>query len=96
MVPLQEVVPLQWVEFFAGKAEATRMFKENGFQTARLDINYMTEDGNKMNPMNLLTDAGFGFLANYIGIDNVFHPFCIPKLTTYFGDLLGSLGLMLK
>ena len=60
------MAPLQWVEFFAGKAEATRMFKENGFRTARLDINYMTQDGNKMNPMNLLTDAGFVFLAGKI------------------------------
>lgn len=54
---------LQWVEFFAGKAEATRKFKEAGYHVGRLDINYMEAEVNCMNPMDLLSDAGFGFLG---------------------------------
>jgi hypothetical protein len=39
------------------------MFKQRGYQTGRLDINYMEAKDNCMNPMDLLSDAGFGFLG---------------------------------
>lgn len=59
----QDPQPRQWVEFFAGKAEATRMFQESGARVAKLDIIYMRPNGDGMNPMDLLTDAGFAFLV---------------------------------
>ncbi|CAL1168005.1 unnamed protein product [Cladocopium goreaui] len=49
----------QWVEFFAGKAEATRMFRESHFRTGKLDITYMRPGKSGFNPMDLLTDSGF-------------------------------------
>lgn len=52
----EDPVPVQWMEFFAGQAEDT---------TARLDINYMQPMGGKMNPMDLLTDAGFARLDKH-------------------------------
>lgn len=61
--PSQESRPLQWIEFFAGKAEATRMFRQHGFDSAKLDIQYMKANGDGMNPMDLCTDAGFAFLG---------------------------------
>lgn len=39
------------------------MFKESGFSTAKLDINYM-DLATGMNPMDLLTDAGFALLGS--------------------------------
>ena len=63
-LPLRkEPAPLQWMEFFAGKAEATRMFHESHYRTAKLDIEYMQPKPNEMNPMDLLSDAGMGFLS---------------------------------
>ena len=59
--------PLQFVEFFAGKAEATRMFRNNRFKSAKLDIVYMKAQGGGMNPMDLCTDAGFAFLGIVVG-----------------------------
>ena len=53
----------QWVEFFAGKAEATRMFRESHFRTGKLDITYMRPGKSGFNPMDLLTDSGFAFLG---------------------------------
>lgn len=61
----EDPVPVQWMEFFAGQAEATKMFKMTGHTTARLDINYMQPMGGKMNPMDLLTDAGFARLDKH-------------------------------
>lgn len=61
-IPGPGLDPFQWIEFFAGKAEATKAFQRRGYKTARLDINYMDlATGN--NPMDLLTDAGFGLLG---------------------------------
>ena len=37
------------------------MFRESRFKTGRLDINYMQPKSNGFNPMDLLSDAGFGF-----------------------------------
>lgn len=54
---------LQWLEFFAGNAEATKSFQKCGYKTGRLDINYMEAQVNCMNPMDLLSDAGFAFLG---------------------------------
>lgn len=51
------------MEFFAGKAEATRIFRENHYRTARLDILYMKPNGKGINPMDLCTDAGFACLG---------------------------------
>ena len=61
---MKEPKPFQWVEFFAGKAEATKMFHNHRYATGRLDINYMQPKVNGMNPMDLLSDAGFGFLGS--------------------------------
>ena len=63
-LPLRkEPAPLQWMEFFAGKAEATRLFHESHYRTAKLDIEYMQPKPNETNPMDLLSDAGMGFLS---------------------------------
>lgn len=53
----------QWVEFFAGKAEATRMFRCNGYHAAKLDEIYMRAKPTKMNPMDITTDAGMATLG---------------------------------
>ena len=37
------------------------MFKEGGFRTARLDLQYMSAKPDAMNPCDLLSDAGFAF-----------------------------------
>lgn len=56
-IPGPGLGPFQWIEFFAGKA-----FQRRGYKTARLDINYM-DRATGSNPMDLLTDAGFGLLG---------------------------------
>ena len=59
---VQETAPLQWIEFFAGKAEATRAMQQKGLRTAKLDLMYMNpKEG--MNPMDLLSDGGMGCLG---------------------------------
>lgn len=64
---LQDVGKLDWVEFFAGQAQATRMFKVAGFRTAKLDLGYMTAcDGSHQNPMDLTTDAGMAPLGLHV------------------------------
>lgn len=69
-------MPLQWIEFFAGRAEATRMFHQHSYRTGRLDINYMRPGKSGMNPMDLLSDSGFGFLGcNYCIFLSTFIPF---------------------
>ena len=55
---LQDTQPYSWVEFFAGRGEATRMFRLAGHQSARLDILDMTAKPGKENPMDLCSDAG--------------------------------------
>jgi hypothetical protein len=56
---VQATAPLQWIEFFAGKAEATRAMQHKGLRTAKLDLMYMNpKEG--MNPMDLLSDGGMG------------------------------------
>ena len=42
------------------------MFHEGGYRTGKLDINYMRPKGDGMNPMDLLTDAGMGFLTMHL------------------------------
>lgn len=54
---------LSWVEFFAGKAEATRMFKLAGYRVAKLDIEYMREYKGYFNPMDLCSPAGMACLG---------------------------------
>ena len=55
---LQDAEPYSWVEFFAGRGEATRVFKLAGHQSARLDILDMTAKPGKENPMDLTSDSG--------------------------------------
>lgn len=59
----QDNAQLEWVEFFAGQAEATKMFHRFGYSTARLDINYMSETSQAQNPMDLTTDSGMAYLS---------------------------------
>lgn len=59
---------LQWVEFFAGKAEATRMMRYGGLRSAKLDITYMEAEPGRQNPMDLTTDSGMAFLVSNIQI----------------------------
>lgn len=54
----------QWLEFFAGQAEATRSFQYGGYRTGRLDLLYMQpENPEDMNPMDICTDAGMATLG---------------------------------
>lgn len=60
----------EWVEFFAGHAEATKNMKEHGYSSARLDVTYMSSLGGKpnSNPMDILSDAGMAMLGlNMVG-----------------------------
>ena len=52
----------QWVEFFTGQAQATRMMKFAGMRTARLDLLYMEAKTNHPNPMDLNSPPGMAFL----------------------------------
>ncbi|CAL1157256.1 unnamed protein product [Cladocopium goreaui] len=52
--------PFKWIEFFAGKAEATNQFQVGGFHSAKLDILYMHAQPGKLNPMDLTSEAGMG------------------------------------
>lgn len=62
--PSKDPVGLQWVEFFAGRGEATRSFQCGGFRAARLDLIYMRpKNPNEMNPMDLTSDAGMAILG---------------------------------
>lgn len=47
---------------FAGQAEVTRMFRYASMPAARLDLNYMEGEPGRMNPMDLLSDAGMANL----------------------------------
>lgn len=62
----------QWIEFFAGQAQATRMMKFAGMRTARLDLLYMEAKNNRPNPMDLNSPPGMalGIMAVLRG-DNV-------------------------
>ncbi len=53
-----------WVEFFAGRAEATRMFQCNGYNSAKLDVIFMQASKNKMNPMDITSEARFATLGS--------------------------------
>ena len=48
---------------FAGQAEITRMFRYASMPAARLDLSYMEAQPGRMNPMDLLTDAGMANLC---------------------------------
>ena len=48
---------------FAGKAEATSMFRQANLHAARLDLEYMQATPGSQNPMDLLTDAGMASLG---------------------------------
>ena len=54
---------LGFVEMFAGKAEATRMFRYANIPAARLDLEYMKGNPGQ-NPMDLLTDSGMATLGS--------------------------------
>ena len=58
-----------WVEFFAGQAQATKQMKHyGGHRTARLDIMYMSlKDGKaNTNPMDINSASGMANLGNSI------------------------------
>ncbi len=73
----QENPKLNFVEFFAGDAQACKMFKRHGFSTARLDIAYMGRyrgSYEHQNPMDLTTAAGMGNLGySYTGHRTLFY-----------------------
>ncbi|CAL1167367.1 unnamed protein product [Cladocopium goreaui] len=54
----QDETRFRFVEMFAGQAEVTRMFRYASMPAARLDLNYMEAQPDRMNPMDLLSDAG--------------------------------------
>ena len=83
----QDSGPFTWIEFFAGEAQATRMFQYSGHDTARLDILYMTTSDGKQNPMNLCSDAGMGWLGGNEPLLSVWVRQCDKptKLTTTMG-----------
>jgi len=61
--------PFDWVEFFAGEAQATHQMKHyGGHRTAKLDIMYMSlKDGiPNTNPMDINSDSGMANLGNSI------------------------------
>ena len=62
VTPVEDV---DWIEFFAGKAEATRMMRKAGLVGLRLDLLY-NEDvpSGKQNFMDICTAAGFAFLGS--------------------------------
>ena len=68
---MQDNGSIQWMEFFAGQAEATRMFDYGGFKTAKLDILYMSAEKDRQNPMDLTTDAGMATFGSKIVISNL-------------------------
>jgi hypothetical protein len=55
---------LGFVEMFAGQAEATRMFRYANIPAARLDLEYMKDNHDGENPMDLLTDSGMAILGS--------------------------------
>ena len=56
--PTQDHSSFEFIETFAGQAAATRMFRKSNFRSARLDLEYMTGEPDRQNPMDLCTDAG--------------------------------------
>ena len=64
---------LKWIEFFAGRAEATRAHKLAGYTSAKLDINFFTEPegtrGSGNNYYDILTPAGFAKRPQLIQVD---------------------------
>ena len=81
--------PFQWVEFFAGRAEATRSFRKNHYRSARLDLMYMDGKEGRMNPMDILTPAGMARLAR---TDRFLVHFDIGNATTVFQTSVACLG----
>lgn len=58
--------PFQWVEFFAGEAQATEQMKYYGGRTtARLDIVYMSDKNGVpgTNPMDITSPCGMANLG---------------------------------
>ena len=56
----------EWVEFFAGNAEATKQMKGyGGHTTARLDVTYMCSKTGRpnTNPMDICSDSGMAILG---------------------------------
>lgn len=70
-----QVEPFQWVEFFAGQAQATEQMKHYGGKTtARLDIMYMTTTKGipNSNPMDICSDSGMATLGLIINIHCIY------------------------
>lgn len=55
------------IEFYAGKANLTKMMKLAGYRAAKLDFLYGVRPSGKQhqtNPMDLLSPSGFGLLGS--------------------------------
>ncbi|CAE7277616.1 unnamed protein product [Symbiodinium pilosum] len=55
---LSQGAKLSWVEFFAGRAEATRVMRLSGRTAAKVDVLYHTARHGKMNYMDINSPAG--------------------------------------
>ena len=60
--PREEEKELEWIEFFAGHANATWMVRSYGFHAARVDMLYHKGSCKREKSMNLLTDSGMALL----------------------------------
>ena len=47
------------LEFFAGRANLSKVMKQSGYRAGRLDIMYRVETKGSTNPMDLLSPSGF-------------------------------------
>lgn len=54
----------EFIEVFAGQAQATRMFRAAQHTSACLDLEYMEAKPGHQNPMDLLTPSGMAILEN--------------------------------
>ena len=59
---LSQGAKLSWVEFFAGRAEATRVMRLSGRTAAKVDLLYHTACHGKMNYMDINSPAGMALL----------------------------------
>ena len=83
---MQDNGSIQWMEFFAGQAEATRMFDYGGFKTAKLDIMYMSAEKGRQNPMDLTTDAGMATFGSKKILSNLYFIRDIYRWSELYGD----------
>lgn len=51
---------LTFLEFFAGEGEVWRAMRADSIASIGVDINYFQRQPGEQNPMDILSDAGFG------------------------------------